>query len=81
MIEIISTLGIALRRTWLVWFGFEPVLSNLRNTPTQFFEYSYRRYLKGFGLSINSSNFGQCTVVRTDRIFRPILMVWYLHSN
>ena len=62
-------------------FGFEPVLSNLRNTPTQFFEYSYRRYLKGFGLSINSSNFGQCTVVRTDRIFRPILMVWYLHSN
>jgi hypothetical protein len=33
-------------------FGFEPVLSNLRNTPTQLSKYSYRRYLKGFGLSI-----------------------------
>ena len=48
-------------------FVFEPVLSNLRNTPTQLSEYSDRWYLKGYRLSIKGSDFGLVQMcVRTD---------------
>ena len=60
------------------WFGlvwFEPDLNELRSNPTQFAEYSYGQYLKWYWLSIKRTDFAQCAVVRTDRLFRPILTV------
>ena len=66
---------------WLHYLYVQCLILYVEEGVERRWAYNYPLLLKGYWLSINRIDFGQCTVVRTDRLFRPILTVCHLHSN